>query len=541
MIKPRSIGIVVAIILIVSIVAGTLIGPLTFIGPSDKTIDLTTNDGKWHLGKMVGHVTLDDTLYATGYKPDDGVFKSEKAVLTNASIKFDMTDRNIESGLFTQSAVSIVSYRINWYVNSELKQEGPLHPNTDIIVQSGHVITVSTPLDDEFVEPIAFLMGDTKLAESSDVVVLGLFKDPIDTFYQVIGDPLGLIKCEIIVDYEFVTIDTVFYSKYEREVTIFGQYQGELISGKGAVLVGGQGGLPDVAEVGKPFSFMLQTGFSDGRGWEVNIHPPFSRTDLTKLIYQGSGFNGQDDFGPKQVTWIPPDDWFTPGGDNQCRITLSNGLFTGDMTTFFVVDDITKIPEADPGNPTGVIQDVKGNAIVGEQLEILMRAVPNSDTQSPIDYFVVYVYYGEPGHMPGPDFLEQFILYNVQVDADDTGFGSVTFIIPDNRPGFIAIKANAVDEAGRASLGDFWSMKAVFPGEIPDPPAPDPVDYPFTWTLAAYIILFILLIVISVIIVILYIYRKLALKWYFWVIVGIIVAALSYAIYFVGKNPGWSI
>jgi hypothetical protein len=90
---------------------------------------------------------------------------------------------------------------------------------------------------------------------------------------------------------------------------------------------------------------------------------------------------------------------------------------------------------------------------------------------------------GVPGSLPGTDFQSEYIINGVDYTATD-GRVTFSFKIPDNRGDTLSVKANAIDNAGRASEGKWLSMNV---NNINDPndnggeQGGDP-NYPFLWT-----------------------------------------------------------
>jgi ABC-type transport system involved in multi-copper enzyme maturation permease subunit len=98
---------------------------------------------------------------------------------------------------------------------------------------------------------------------------------------------------------------------------------------------------------------------------------------------------------------------------------------------------------------------VSGSFNIGGTVVVNLKAYPNPTTQSPISHFVVYVYYGVEGSMPADSTL--FIIYDADYYANSDGEATVSFTVP-NRNGQIVIKSNAIDEAGRAAIGEYYTF-----------------------------------------------------------------------------------
>jgi hypothetical protein len=452
------------------------------------------------IGTVSGEIILNQDEYATAWKPDSGQLLSESISIDTWKATYDVSGLDLPLGAFGWG-IGITAYHYELYINNQLHTRGSDHVGGGDL---DHDDTQSTLTFTGVSVPAIFLEGEFP---DGSVATMRMVANVSALYLQPI--PPDIVKTN-----HYINI-------------VLAEYSSKLVSGKGFVQP--DSNLP--YEEGTELRFVLETGNSGGHGWTVTIHPPLSRTDLQKVIYTGDGFSGQDNFGPSIVSWDIPIGWFTLSGDNQCRITIANELFEGVLTTWWVVDDIGLIPEPDPGNPTGVIEDVNGPMTTGSTMTMTLSAIPNEITQAPISYFVVYVYYGVPEFMPGTDFIQEFIIFDGHFNADTNGRATVNFIIPSNKPGQISIRASAVDNLGRSSAIDTWS--GIASDIQPIPPTPDPIEYPFIWTLGAIIGALILIVGLTLIIV--FVPTPFSLR----IIIALIFAGImAFIVWWLGTHPG---
>lgn len=449
-----------SIAIIATLVASLILGAtgLQTIGPTDKTHRLSPEE---HLvGEITGHIELNRDKFAVDWRPGAQGAQSESISVDMAELEVDLSKG--DTGLTVSRSVSLDEYWYEWIVDGVLLSKSEKFTGLLNREVSGDGYKASVRLG---------VPADLNIPDAKP----------------------GLVNCRLVANVSATWFDAIFLNEETKtwENLVLAEYGSELVSGAGYAQIGGN--LPDTIQTGNDLVFDLRTGYSAGKGWEVKIHPP-THTGISPFLYTDDRFNGQDFFGPKKVTYTIPAEWYKRGADNEGKITVNNGAFTGSMTTFFAVDDINQIPTG--GGPTGVIESISGDGKTGSTMTITLSGFPNVISNEQIDYFRVYVYYGSPGIMPGPDFPELYILNGMDVLANNNR-ASINFVIPDNRPGDITIKANAIDKASRASQGDFWSFTV-------DKDTPDPVPPDYSWRLNLGSGVLIILAVVAAIMVWLY-------------------------------------
>lgn len=510
MVKLRTVAIV---IVIVSLVVGSLIGVSLSAFPdvgtsfTDST-DITFETPFW---KTKGHIEFldeNDHTYSTGWKPEGGNVKSEQIVFTSTVSVFSTGKALYSTGMEgIKDHDNVMEYWYKIYINGVEVKAFPQNYETN---------------------PYELNPGEI-IIEDGEWYTLNLKTET----YNIVGSVTGDIEVKLFGSFRLWHINLLFQKIID--LTVDGEMMGKdgayLKSGVGYVRIGDS--LPDLIEEGSDVTFYLQTGFTHGDGWTVY----FVQSTGVKHEFREDGFNGQDGFG-SLVDFTIPVGWFIPGGDNEVEIELYNHLWQESMSTFFVIDDI----DLAPGKPIITWQtDYKA----GSDVSVSVSSIPNNISNSPISYFRVYAYYGEPGSMPGSDFPSEFLIFKTDYSAQNNQ-ADFSFMLIENQGGQVSMKINAIDQEGRASLGEFKSMNTVLPNEEGGGDDDDDVDYPFTLTLPGIIILIIAAIIISLLFLIKPIRDALipfkTKYWYVWdSILVIAIIIIAYAVYWFGKNPGWTI
>lgn len=317
----------------------------------------------------------------------------------------------------------------------------------------------------------------------------------------------------------------LWHDNWLNERKVDKEYDWETMSKDGAYLKSGDsvlrlgGALPDVIEEGKNVDFYVKTGFTHSTGHDIFIYPP---GDKAKVTFTGGGFTGQDNF-EKTVTFKIPVGWFIEGGDNEVKIELHNRLWMESKTTFFVIDKAELAP---------TLKELSWNTDYKSGSAVIVNAVaePNPTTNSPIKYFRVYAYFGAPGTLPGTDFQSEYIINGIDYPAVNSAI-QFTFSIPEGRGDTLSVKVNAIDEAGRASIGQWKSMDVINTNDPNDTGGDEggTVHYPFVWNWPAILIAAVgVILILALFVFIPPLFPPSIIKIILSLIIGIITAALTY-------------
>jgi len=192
-----------------------------------------------------------------------------------------------------------------------------------------------------------------------------------------------------------------------------------------------------VFEEGSTVKFSVDTGYAGAmtgeKGWRLAIYKPTETQPLATWWLD-------DDLRGYIISWTIPKGTWTPGGrdENRLEVYLTNTVIDQAEVTFFVVDNISKIPSP----PT--IETDKPKYMKGETVKLTLTAEANPITQSPIKKFYVEVRYNDP---QSPDFDRFYVpAYHV---SGLTYRGTTRFTAEQS--GELIISASSWDEAGRYS------------------------------------------------------------------------------------------
>lgn len=440
------------------------------LGPTDikeQIIVDTWFGGDKYLFNVEGHTQCNQEALAIGWKRDQANVVSEAFSIDSASISIDTIGTT--SGIFTYKHITVERY---WY---EYTIDGGVITSAEAVYGSGQPIT----------NPTQYYTGWTFEDVPEAHTEFRSLQVPPDI--QLTGNPEGILRATLYADLQSVVGDPLWtgggivvglpqYTDHDKVKLAF--WNAQLRSGEAFVKIGDA--MPDLIEEGSDVEFKLKTGFTHSGGWTLFINPP----NQEKFEYTGSGFTGQDDFFGV-ITYTIPYGWFTIGGNNKVYIELYSAYWMESITTFFVIDDIEKAP----GPVT--ISYLTADYQAGEPIQFTISAVPNSITESPISYFNVWIYYGVSGSMPGLDFPSEYLVMDVDYPAENN---QVMFTVTPtaNRGDQVSVKVQAVDEDGRASLGEFVSMQLVVPGDGNEGgPLASGVDYGWTPTVLAVVFIII--------------------------------------------------
>ena len=185
-------------------------------------------------------------------------------------------------------------------------------------------------------------------------------------------------------------------------------------------------------------------GWTNEKAWMVTLRKP----DGTE--YKGQNF-------PRylpghfrgDVIFTVYDDMFTPGGNNRWTIELWNRLLPKGKLQWRAIDFRAKAP----GKVTITTQP-ELKVKTGNTVTVTLQATQNTQTQLPIEYFGVEVWYGKSNELaPGSWTDARWILHETTIDATDYGSGvyKTTFTFTPTKKGWVTILSYAHDTGGRDS------------------------------------------------------------------------------------------
>ena len=144
-----------------------------------------------------------------------------------------------------------------------------------------------------------------------------------------------------------------------------------------------------VFEEGSTVHLSVDTGYAGAmtgeKGWRLAIYKPTQTQPLAVWWLE-------DDLRGYEITWTIPKGTWTPGGleANRLQVYLTNTVIDQAEVTFFVVDNISKMP----GEP--IIETDKPKYVEGETVTLTLTAEANPITQAPIKSFYVEIRYDDP-------------------------------------------------------------------------------------------------------------------------------------------------
>ena len=190
-----------------------------------------------------------------------------------------------------------------------------------------------------------------------------------------------------------------------------------------------------VFEEGSTVVFSVDTGYAGAvtgqKGWRLAVYKSDQPQPLAVWWLD-------DDLRNYHIEWTIPKGTWTPGGENELTVVLTNTIIDQAERTFFVVDNISKIP----GNTRVLIDKYEYNQ--GEEVHVTLRAQANPNGTGEISQFRVQVKWDRPD---STDYiLNKYIpAYHVQGLTYEASF-SFTVNRPDRK---FYILAWAVDSEGR--------------------------------------------------------------------------------------------
>ena len=192
-----------------------------------------------------------------------------------------------------------------------------------------------------------------------------------------------------------------------------------------------------VFEEGSTVVFTVDTGYAGAmtgeKGWRLAVY----KSDQTQPL---KTWWLDDDLRNYHIEWTIPKGTWTPGGENELTVVLTNTIIDQAERTFFVVDNISKIP----GTPQILIEKYEYNQ--GEEVEVTLRAEANPNGTGDIAEFRVQVKWDRPD---STDYIldKKFPAYHIEGLTYGTSF---SFVV-DRPDRYFYILAHAVDSEGRKS------------------------------------------------------------------------------------------
>lgn len=142
-----------------------------------------------------------------------------------------------------------------------------------------------------------------------------------------------------------------------------------------------------VFEEGSTVVFSVDTGYagaaSGQKGWRLAVY----KSDQTQPL---AVWWLDDDLRNYHIEWTIPKGTWTPGGDNEMMVVLTNTVIDQAEKTFFVVDNISKIP----GKPQIIMDRTQYNE--GDTVHVILRAEANPDGTGEVSEFRVQVKWDSP-------------------------------------------------------------------------------------------------------------------------------------------------
>lgn len=190
-----------------------------------------------------------------------------------------------------------------------------------------------------------------------------------------------------------------------------------------------------VFEEGSTVVFSVDTGYAGAvtgqKGWRLAVY----KSDQTQPLVV---WWLDDDLRNYHIEWTIPKGTWTPGGENELTVVLTNTVIDQAERTFFVVDNISKIP----GTTRVLIDKYEYNQ--GEEVHVTLRAQANPNGTGEISQFRVQVKWDRPD---STDYiLNKYIpAYHIQGLTYEASF-RFTVNRPDRK---FYILAWAVDSEGR--------------------------------------------------------------------------------------------
>jgi hypothetical protein len=411
MVKP---GVIVLILAIVGMVVLATV-PLEMGAFSAESQDTSAKGYTYHV-----EFTKDTyaVSWKSGAKSEDISFKAQ--VMRTATV----------------TGANVLGVRFNLYLNNALFQQIP---------------SASTWID---TANIGFLQT-------------GKFYDVAARTITVQGELVG----KLVVKAQFRVTDVWPYPDTELERATDGA---ELKSGVGSIeCYLGTSGVTPTFEVGSTVKLLVNTGYSGGRGWEIEGVAPPDRGDIT---FNNPIHKLADGLKNKIIEVKVGADWFKAGSTNEYQFHLNNCLFDSGFTQAFVVDDLARVPKL-----IKIEESNNGNSFT--------YTVTCERTYAELDHISIWAWYGYGGTtMPAPTDTESWIIYAGEYSISGN-IATITITPKGGLAGTVCTKIVVYDVDGRASDQHIKQFVTTAEGETDK--GGNTFKQPFIWSNAVYIVLII--------------------------------------------------
>lgn len=221
-----------------------------------------------------------------------------------------------------------------------------------------------------------------------------------------------------------------------------------LYPGWGGLYLPERNGVPvSTFEIGETVNIGVLTTYGgqtvgEGKTWRVALIEPADRGG-EEIKHQDYGDN-VDSYFSFEIT----EDMFSTSSTNEYKVKIYNTLIPKGSLLVHSIDVLAKAP-GDVKIESDNIQ-VK----IGSNIDVVLSAEINEETQLPIDYFRVSVIYGANDVLlPGDYWSDRWIVHTTSFDASKVSgskYQTTVSFTPD-KESYVTVHAKAVDTEGRAS------------------------------------------------------------------------------------------
>lgn len=281
----------------------------------------------------------------------------------------------------------------------------------------------------------------------------------------------GELVGKLVLKGQFKVSDNWPYPDTELERATDGAY---LKSGVGSIeCYEGTDGTTPSFEIGSTVKLLVNTGYSGGRGWEIEGNAPSDRGDVT---FDNPLYKLTDGLKNKIIEIKVGMDWFKVGSTNEYRFYLNNCLFSEGFTQAFIVDDLAKAPII-----LSIEESNNGNSFT--------YTVKCEKTYAELDHVSIWAWYAYGGTtMPDPTDTESWIVYAGEYSIS-SNIATITITPKGGLAGTVCTKIVLYDVDGRASDQTVKQFITTAEGETDK--GGNTFTQPFIWSTAVYIVLII--------------------------------------------------